>query len=467
VTEIKQYTIEHRGALAGTLEDPERDVDGVLSGITAHRASALVHELEARVASGALRPGQPLPSVRRLAARIGLSPATVAAALSELRRRGVVVTEPRRGTHIGERPPLEAWPRALAVPPGARDLSLGNPDPALLPDPQAALARLAMPKRLYGEPPELPELIMAAREQLRADGIPAEDVCVVGGALDGIERVLQAHLRPGDRVAVEDPGYAPLYDLLRADGLGLQPVGIDARGMVPGSLRAALRAGAGAVVVTPRGQNPTGATLDHERAEALRAVLAEHPQALLLEDDHLGPVAGAPMHSLAAASGRWASARSVAKSLGPDLRLALLAGDAGTIARVRGRQSCGPGWISHLIQRLVLAMWSDPDVQRLVERAAGCYAERRERLLADLHSRGVPAQGDSGLNVWVSCDEEAALLGALSGRGWVLAPGARYRLESSAPAVRVTCATLDGADSARLASDIAELLATRRPSRAG
>ena len=54
----------------------------------------------------------------------------------------------------------------------------------------------------------------ASSAQLRADGIPGQAVCIVSGALDAIERVLQAHLRPGDRVAVENPGYAALFDLL-------------------------------------------------------------------------------------------------------------------------------------------------------------------------------------------------------------------------------------------------------------
>ncbi|MHB8532818.1 MAG: aminotransferase class I/II-fold pyridoxal phosphate-dependent enzyme [Solirubrobacteraceae bacterium] len=435
--------------------------------IRARSAATLVEEVESAVATGTLAPGQPLPSVRRLAADVGLSPATVAAALAELRRRGVVVSEPRRGTRVGERPPLETWLVPAALPAGARDLSLGNPDPALLPDPQAVLSGLPIPKRLYGESPELPELLATGRALLGADGVPAEHLCVVGGALDGIERVLHAHLRPGDRVAVEDPGYAALYDLLRADGLGLHPVEVDARGMVPASLRQALDAGVGAVVVTPRGQNPTGAAFDAQRAAALRAVLAEHPHALLLEDDHLGPVAGAPLHSLAAATRRWASARSVAKSLGPDLRLALLSGDAGTIARVRGRQSCGPGWVSHVLQRIVLALWCDREVQGLVGRAALAYAARRERLLEDLRSRGIGAHGSSGFNVWVPCGDEAGLLGALAQRGWVLAPGARYRLQSAVPAVRITAATLAAADSARLATDIAELLVARQPSRAG
>jgi DNA-binding transcriptional MocR family regulator len=435
--------------------------------ISAASAAELVGEIEQGVASGALAPGERLPSVRRLAAEVGLSPATVAAGLAELRRRGVVLTEPRRGTRIGEGPPITYSRPPLPVPAGARDLSRGNPDPALLPDLGVALRRSELPVRLYGEPPAVPELLALAREQLQADGIPSEALCLVSGALDAIERVLQAHLRPGDRVAVESPGYAALYDLLRAQGLALVPVGVDDLGMRPRELRAALARGAVAVIVTPRGQNPTGAALDRQRAGELRAVLAETPRTLVIEDDHLGAVAGSPLYTIVPGRVRWAATRSVAKALGPDLRLAVLAGDAQTIARVQGRQQCGPGWVSHILQTLVLRLWSDPAVQAQVARAGAVYAERREGLLASLARHGVQARAASGLNVWVPVEDEAAAVGALMQRGWVVASGAPYRLPGSAPGVRVTTATLTEAEAARLALDMAEVLAPTGLSRSG
>ncbi|HWX52249.1 MAG TPA: aminotransferase class I/II-fold pyridoxal phosphate-dependent enzyme, partial [Solirubrobacteraceae bacterium] len=294
--------------------------------ITAASAAELVRGIEAAVASGELAPGERLPSVRQLALQVGLSHVTVATALAELRRRGVVVTEARRGSRIGQGPPIGSARAPMPVPAGAIDLSRGNPDPALLPDLSAALAAARLPVRLYGEPPDVAELVALAREQLRADGIPGESLCVVSGALDGIERVLQTHLRPGDRVAVENPGYAALFDLLRAHGLTLEAVEVDERGMLPAALRRALARGASAVVITPRGQNPTGATLDGDRASELRAVLGDFPGVLVIEDDHLGPVAGSEMHTTVVGRERWAATRSVAKALGPDLRLAVLAG---------------------------------------------------------------------------------------------------------------------------------------------
>jgi DNA-binding transcriptional MocR family regulator len=435
--------------------------------IRAGSAAELVRNVEDAVAGGALLAGAPLPSVRRLAVEVGLSPVTVAAALAELRRRGVVVSEPRRGTRIGDGPPVGSGRAPLPVPAGARDLSRGNPDPALLPDLEQALGRLKLPGRLYGEPAAVAELIALAREQLGADGIPAESLCIVSGALDGIERVLEAHLRPGDRVAVENPGYAALFDLLRARGLSLEAVGVDERGMRAQELRDALARGAGAVVITPRGQNPTGAALDETRAHELRAVLAGFPRALLIEDDHLGPLAGSVLHTTVAGRERWAATRSVAKALGPDLRLAVLAGDAHTVARVQGHQQCGPGWVSHILQTLVLSLWSDPAVQALLARASVIYSERRELFIDCLRENGVQALGASGLNVWVPVGDEASVIGALLQRGWVLAPGAPYRLRDSSPAIRVTTATLLEGEARLLAGEIASALAPARASRSG
>ncbi len=435
--------------------------------IRAASAAELVSDVEAAVAGGALAPGTPLPSVRRLASELGISPATVAAGLAELRRRGVVVSEPRRGTRIGLGPPIGSPRPLLPVPQGARDLSRGNPDPALLPDVAAILARCAPPTRLYGEPAALAELSELAREQLRADGVPADSLCVVSGALDGIERVLQARLRQGDRVVVENPGYAALYDLLRAQGLALEPVRVDDRGIDPSSMRTALARGARAVVITPRGQNPTGAALDADRASKLAAVLADFPQALVIEDDHLGPVAGSRLHSIVAGRERWAATRSVAKALGPDLRLAVLAGDPQTVARVEGRQQCGPGWVSHILQTIVLELWRDPEVQAGIARARDIYSERRVHLLGCLADHGVRAHGASGLNVWIPVDEEASAIGGLMQRGWVLAPGAPFRLADAAPAIRATIATLATAEAERLAADVAAVLAPGAGTRSG
>jgi DNA-binding transcriptional MocR family regulator len=237
--------------------------------------------------------------------------------------------------------------------------------------------------------------------------------------------------------------------------------------MRPAQLRTALAAGVRAVIVTPRGQNPTGAALDATRAGELRSTLAEEPHVLVIEDDHLGPLAPEPLHSIVPGRARWAATRSVAKALGPDLRLAVLAGDELTVARVQGRQQCGPGWVSHILQQLVLSLWSDPEVAALVARAGRAYGARRERFLGCLGEHGVSASGASGLNVWIPVADETRTVGALLMRGWVVAAGAAYRLPESPPAIRVTVATLADAEAPRLAAEVRDVLAETGLARAG
>jgi len=426
----------------------------LIKGATATEIAASV---EAGIRQGRLPAGSALPTVRGLAAALGLSPATVASAYGTLRQRGLVSGQGRRGTRVAQRPPLPTPPRA-PVPAHLVDLAEGNPDPGRLPKLQPALASGSRQPRLYGEPTNREALLRLAERQLGADGIPTQFLAVVGGALDGIERVLQAQLRPGDRVAVEDPGYTGVLDLLGALGLVAEPVALDDLGPDPADLRRALRSGVQAFVLTPRAQNPTGAALDERRARELRRALDERPDVLLIEDDHAGPVAGVPALTLCRPGReRWAVVRSVSKSLGPDLRLAILAGDATTVARVEGRQLVGTGWVSHVLQGLVEALWSDRRTEARLLAAAAAYTERRRALIQALARRGVPAHGRSGLNVWVPVPEEAAAVAHLAEAGWAVRAGERYRLRSG-PAVRVTISRLDPDDAERVAEAIVQAL---------
>jgi len=412
----------------------------------------IAQSVESAVSGGKLGAGELLPPVRSLAAHLRVSPATVAAAYRLLRERGVVFADGRRGTRVRSAPPI-SLPRAVPLPRNVRDLAEGNPDPALLP----RLPALPLEQRLYGAELNDRRLIDLAREQFREDGIAAENVSVVGGAMDGMERVLREHLRAGDRVAVEDPCFTGVLDLLHALSLVAVPVPVDDEGLRPTELRRAIRS-AHALIVTPRAQNPSGAALTPRRARELRAILSARKDLLLVEDDHAGAVAGADYVSLIDRSReRWAVVRSVSKSLGPDLRVALLAADAQTHARVEGRQTLGVRWVSHILQRLVVSLWRD----RAAARAGRVYTERRNALLRELRSRGIAAHGASGLNVWIPVSEESATVQALLQAGWAAKAGERYRI-ASPPAIRVTIASLEPADAARFAEDLANVITPRR-----
>jgi len=427
-----------------------------ISGKSAVEVGASVEE---GIRDGHLQPGSRLPTVRELARQLGLSPTTVAAVYRDLGKRGLVSAAGRLGTAVSARPPVAiGWRPVFA--PGVRDLASGNPDPALLPDLRRALRGLELPGTLYGEAPNDERLLELARQRLRADGIAADHLTVVGGAMDGLERVLQAHLRPGDRVAVEDPGYPGILDLLAALSLVPRPVPVDDFGPVPDSLSAALDAGVSALVVTPRAENPFGSALDEQRAAQLRSVLDDHPAVLAVEDDHAGEIAGAPPQTLCQPErARWAVIRSVSKSLGPDLRLAIVSGDATTVTRVEGRRLLGTGWVSHLLQRLVARLWTDPTTPSLLETATRTYAERREALRVALRDQDVAAHGRSGINVWIPVANEAGTCAALLDAGWGVLAGERFRLRSGR-GIRVNTARLLPRDAKRFASDLAAVLAT-------
>ena len=425
-------------------------------------AAAIAASVEQAIQGGSLAAGATLPTIRQLAAALRVSPVTVAAAYRLLGARGLVAGDGRRGTVVRRLP----GPGAVSAPlvaDGVVDLASGNPDPLLLPPFDGALRDLDPSPRLYGDPPHLRPLVAFAASEFEADGIPARAIAVTSGALDAIDRLLVEHLRPGDRVAVEDPTLPALLDMIAGRGWQPEPMAIDGEGVQSDSLQQALRARSRAVLLTPRAQNPTGAAVSGARASDLRRVLRQHRDVLLVENDACGDVSGAPEMTLCdGAHPLWAVVRSTSKSLGPDLRVAVVAGDELTIARVHRRQAIGPRWVSHLLQQLVLALWSDPSAGRRLARAAEIYAQRRGALVEALHAAGMEGvQCRSGFNVWIPVAAETATVQALAGRGWAVAPGERFRLRS-APGIRVTTSALAPEDAQRFARDLAEV---RRPTR--
>jgi len=433
------------------------EVPTVVVAAAPRNADDLVAGIERRIASGDLTPGDRVEPVRNAAEALGLSANTVAAAYRKLGIRGVLIGRGRRGTFVAPRPAIRT---AIAdpVPPGVIDLSNGNPDASLLPDLGETLHMISTEHTLYGDPPIDPDLERLMRLDFQADQIDATHVAVVGGALDGIERVLAAHLRVGDRVGVEDPGYSAVIELVAAMGFRPVPVGIDQHGPIPRVFADVVAAGVESVIVTPRAQNPTGAALDAQRARELAEVVRGRPDLLIIEDDHAGPVSGQRYRStIAATCERWAVVRSTAKSLGPDLRLALMAGDPTTIGRVAGRQALGTGWVSHLLQRCAAQMIGSNDTATELSRVAGIYTERRNAVIETLNERGVACDARSGLNVWIPVGDEAAVVAAMQSRGWAIRSGARYRIQAG-PGVRLSIAAQPADVLHTAATELAEVL---------
>ncbi|MDU5362563.1 MAG: aminotransferase class I/II-fold pyridoxal phosphate-dependent enzyme, partial [Klebsiella oxytoca] len=316
-------------------------------------ASEIFDNIRHLVQSGVLKPGDVLPPVRELAGKLSVNRNTVAAAYKRLVTSGLAISQGRNGTAIKTHNTLPALEGGDPSSP-LKDISSGNPDPTRLANVKNYLSAIAAAPRLYGDAAVDPRLAAWAHAWMSKDsGVDAE-INLASGAIDALERLLCALLLPGDSVAIEDPCFLSSINMLRYAGFTPSPVPVDAEGMQPDALEEALRNGARAVIITPRAHNPTGCSLSEPRARAIRDILARYPQVLVIIDDHFALLSSTPWHSpLAAESRRWALVRSLSKTLGPDMRLAIVASDCETSAALRLRLNSGSQWVSHLLQDLV------------------------------------------------------------------------------------------------------------------
>ena len=246
------------------------------------------------------------------------------------RSAGLVVTR-GRGGHARRRP-LPRRPGGLRAPtPCCATSAPATRIPELIPDPSTALAAVAGRPVLYGEPviDRGPRELGRRLDARRSSATARLRLTVTSGAVDAVERLLAQALARDDAVALEDPCFLASIHTVRLGGYRAVPVPVDDEGMTVDGLRAALAQGVRAVVCTPRAQNPTGASLSAGRAAQLRAVLAEHPYVLVIEDDHFSMLSQRPVstRSIGPDHRRWALVRSVSKFLGPDMCLAVVASD--------------------------------------------------------------------------------------------------------------------------------------------
>ncbi|MCR2785656.1 MULTISPECIES: aminotransferase class I/II-fold pyridoxal phosphate-dependent enzyme [unclassified Microbacterium] len=432
---------------------------GVDESITGASAAEIAESIRDLVDSGRVSPGDALPSVRALADRLGVNRNTVVAAYRLLGQAGLVASLGRGGTRVAAPGPMPA--EGYAQNSVLRDVGDGNPDPALIPDLSHALAALGGRPVLYGEPVIDPDLERWARAWMAPDVADPDAlrVTVTGGAVDAMERLLAQALVRDDAVAMEDPCFLSSIRTVRLGGYRPVAVPVDEEGMTVEGLRAALAEGVRAVICTPRAQNPTGVSLSARRAADLREVMAEHPHVLVIIDDHSSLLTRRPYHSIIGPTHRrWALVRSVSKFLGPDMCLAILASDPDTADRLAMRLSPGSTWVSHLLQRLTVALVTDPDVMAAID-AAGEHYLARNRAFADrLTAHGVPCAPGDGLSLWVEVGSPArAVTEQLMRRGWLARPGDEFVLadESAAHRLRLTVHTLSDADAETLATDIA------------
>lgn len=267
--------------------DPS-DLSGLLAGWAQASHGTLPQQLaralRRAIDAGLLPDGTRLPPERTIAATLAVSRATVTAALDELRGDGIVESRQGSGSVVRSHA-TRSWSTSriaehFSAAPGI-DLAVGNPaDAAHLPPVHLDVAALLAGGSGPGiQPLGLPALRTALAGRHTADDrlTNPQEIHVTAGGHQAIALALGALIGPGDAVAVDDPSYPGVFDIL--DRLGAKPAAVatDHIGLDPRDLdRVLTREGARVVYLQTGPHNPTGRAPKVGRQRDLAEVCDRH-----------------------------------------------------------------------------------------------------------------------------------------------------------------------------------------------
>ncbi len=385
-------------------------------------AQQIYAQLKDQILQGQMSARAQLPTSRELAGALRVSRNTVVRAYEQLASEGFVIGRVGAGCFVADLAAMgqRAGPAATRrnasaqAPSGALWSALQSYEPTPLRSPTMQAFRHGLPAldlfphalwaRLqarfwreqarrplagqlsYGDPAglaRLRELIAAYLSHSRGLHCAPEQVIITAGSQQAIAMAALALLRPGERVAMESPGYRAAAAALGLSGASVVPVPLDGQGLRVAALQAL--GPVSLVYTTPSHQYPTGVTMSLQRRLDLLA-WAERQRAWLLEDDYDGEYRfnGVPLAPLASLDRqqRTLYIGSFSKLLFPGLRLGYLVAPpalAPTLAKLRSvldRQSS-------IADQVVMAdFMAEGHFLRHVRRMRRAALERRDALLS-------------------------------------------------------------------------------------
>ena len=416
-------------------------------------AGEIYRQLRASILEGRLRPGERLPPSRELALGLCVSRTTVCVGYDRLVSEGFVTSRAGAGTFVNghceprrggmRRPPGVLRPRPfwdeVKLPTGfwrptEFDLRSGTPDARLFP---YETWRRLMARELrasavghgeYADPAGHRGLREAiARHIGIARGVvaSADDVVVTNGTQQAVDIVARVLLAPGDRVAVEDPGYGPPRRLFATLGARVAGVPVDAEGLIVDAIPRDTKL----VYVTPSHQYPLGMSMSLARRMALLA-WAERYDAAIIEDDYDSEFrfVGRPIEPLQTLdrAGRVIYVGSFSKTMLPTLRIGFVVAPASVGHAIQAAKFL-TDWHTALPTQAALARFIDGGwFARHVRRMREVYRARHERVVATLTTQfadDLEVVGSSvGMHVCAiaraaTVDQMAAVVGRASAAG--------------------------------------------------
>lgn len=402
-------------------------------------SEALATGIRDAVLDGQIRSTDRLPAERQLAAQLGVSRGTVAAALERLRAEGWLSTRHGSGSTARIPAALRLRYAPLSVDHPGPILDLRHALPAAPHDAYAAAIRDAAarsPRLLLedGQPgPGLPELRELIATRLTGQGRPTQprQILVTAGARAAMT-LLAAHFRPRTAV-VESPAYHGILAILRQPGRQLTPVTVTQHGWDTGQLQTAFsRASGGVALLVPDFHNPTGALMAAETRKQIAALAASTGVTVIANEtmrdlDLRQPPAPLPPIPGAVTIG------SMSKTIWAGLRIGWIRGPARLIRELQLNPLtavCTPPPMEQLIACALL-----PRLDLLISQRTSELRRQRDRLAAALSGSTAwtftPPQG--GLWLWLRLSAIAGdeLASRAAATGLALLPGSRFSTDGT------------------------------------
>jgi DNA-binding transcriptional MocR family regulator len=224
--------------------------------------------------------------------------------------------------------------------------------------------------------------LLALREQivkrLRLIDIQAldEQILTTSGASHALDLLVRTLLKAGDCVVVENPGYAPLFELLRLHGVQLLEVRRTPSGPDPQALEALLRQFRPvAMFINSHHHNPTGSCLTPAVAQQILQLCIAH-DVQLIEDDVYADLHNGNGIRLAALDERVIYVGSFSKTLSSSLRVGFICAEYPLIARLARVKMISSMGASSFNEAVLASLLASGAYRKMVQR-------QRQRLNTD------------------------------------------------------------------------------------
>lgn len=386
----------------------------------------LAQQLRESIRTGTLRPGEPLPATRHLAAALKVARGTVVEAFEQLVAEGYLESRAGGSTTVS----VNLTERNAA--PSAKKKSTQADAPLVRPLPATAVRYAKIAAAMYPLPtapfaisvpagpvaPDdtwrklgnrirgtvsggpsgyaAPQGLLTLRKAIadyvrksRSVTCTPDQVIITSGTQQGLYLACQVLLGESDQAWVEDPAYLGITSILESSGRQdrIVRLPVDEQGMiVEDGIRRAPNARV--AFVTPSHQYPLGMPMSMARREALLSWAAAR-NAWVVEDDYDSELryAGHPFPALQGLdSRRVVYLGTFSKILFPSLRMGYLIGPADLVPAFCGARIVMDRHPATADQHVLAAFISEGHLDRHIRRIRSIYADSRSDLIKILHA---------------------------------------------------------------------------------